>query len=85
MVKADGKSISFAESMTLTYTHEGTESNSGKNYNGVTTMLTYDGPGQLWGLPQLCMEKATQKVVFIFTYFINSIITYSINIFSLEI
>jgi hypothetical protein len=66
LVKDDGKSISFAERMTLTYTHEGTESNSGKNYDGVTTMLTYDGPGQLYGLPQLCLDKDTQKVVFKF-------------------
>ena len=71
--------------MTLTYTHEGTESNSGKNYDGVTTMLTYDGPGQLYGLPQLCLDRDTQKVVIKFTFLINSIIVYNINLFFLEI
>merc|ERR1712070_222199 len=55
----DGEPIFFGTPKQLLYTHSGTESNSGRNYDGSTSFLVYDGPGQLYGFPQFCLNPIT--------------------------
>merc|ERR1711871_271140 len=50
-----GGPLFFSNPLSLQYVHSGTVSNSGKSYDGATSMLTYRGPGQLTGLPLLCI------------------------------
>lgn len=54
-----GNSMHFSQSLSLLYTHSGTTSNSGDNYDGSTSLLTYRGPGQLRGLPVFCIDPDT--------------------------
>ena len=45
-----------SSSIYLEYTHVGAESNSGDNYDSVTFLLEYRGPGELYGLPSFCID-----------------------------
>jgi hypothetical protein len=56
LVDAAGKPVEFAQPQLLRYQHSGTDSNSGKSYDGATMLLKYDGPGQLTGLPLICFD-----------------------------
>ena len=61
LLKSDESAVLFSEALSLLYTHEGHTSNSGADYDGVLTMLAYYSPGDLEGLPQFCMDAATQQ------------------------
>lgn len=54
-----GQNVPFAFPKTLIYTHEGDTSNSGNDYAGSTSLLSYYGPRQLYGLPQFCLNAQT--------------------------
>lgn len=56
---SDGNPTFFSSALNMLYVHEGTASNSGKDYNGATSLLSYRGPGQLTGLPQFCIDSNT--------------------------
>ena len=55
----DGQPLNFATEKVLMYTHTGDTSNSGKNYDGSSQILTFAGPRQLYGLPQFCLDAKT--------------------------
>ena len=55
----DGQPLNFATEKVLMYTHTGDTSNSGKNYDGSTQILTFAGPRQLYGLPEFCLDAKT--------------------------
>ena len=59
LTASDGKSVHFQSSLNLIYTHSGTASNSGKNYDGSKSLLSYEGPGRLSGLPTFCLDEKT--------------------------
>ena len=52
-----GTSVKFDQPISVSYTHSGTESNSGKNYHGTKILLSYEN--ELRGFPQLCLDKTT--------------------------
>ena len=56
---SDGKTVSFQSALNLIYTHSGTASNSGKSYDGAKSLLSYEGPGRLTGLPTFCLNPNT--------------------------
>jgi hypothetical protein len=60
LLKADQSAVMFSEPLALLYQHEGHTSNSGTDYDGVSTVLSYYSVGDLQGLPQFCMNPATQ-------------------------
>jgi len=49
--------INFNKPAILEYTHHGTTSNSGKNYDGKKVLFQYQGPGNLRGFPQFCIDS----------------------------
>jgi hypothetical protein len=61
LLKSDDSAIIFSEPIPLLYQHEGHTSNSGHDYDKVLTMLAYNSPGDLHGLPQFCMDATTQR------------------------
>lgn len=62
LVDSSGDSVNFQSSLNLLYTHTGTTSNSGKSYDGSTSLLSYNGPGQLTGLPIFCLNQVNGTV-----------------------
>ena len=65
-MKSDKSIVMFGDEMTLTYTHHGKESNSGKNFDMIQTVLSYDGHN-INGLPQFCIDPSTYLVIKIST------------------
>jgi len=63
LVDDAGKAVKFDQPIPVKYTHSGTKSNSGNNYNEATMILTYEGEGNLYGLPEFCMDQHTGKTV----------------------
>ena len=63
MVDIDDTSASFDPPMIVKYTHEGTSSNSGKNYDNASFYLEYGGFGDLWGVPSYCVSSTTGEKV----------------------
>jgi len=59
LMDSAGNPTNFNAPLTLIYKHSGTTSNSGSSYDGAAMLLTYDGPSQLTGIPQLCLDPAT--------------------------
>jgi len=59
LVDESGESIYFGTTMMLLYTHPDTGSNSGRDYEGSTSFLMYEGPGMLFGFPQFCLNPTT--------------------------
>jgi hypothetical protein len=59
LVDSDNSSVSFDPPMIVKYTHSGTSSNSGKNYDNASFYLEYGGFGDLWGVPSYCVSTAT--------------------------
>merc|ERR1719473_159243 len=59
LTASDGKSVNFQSSLNLIYTHSGTTSNSGKSYDGSKSLLSYEGPGHMTGLPTFCLDERT--------------------------
>ena len=59
----DNTSVSFDPPMIVKYTHSGTSSNSGKNYNDSSFYLEYGGFGDLWGVPSYCVSTSTGEKV----------------------
>ena len=56
---SDGAAVFFSNPLSLLYVNSGTDSNSGRSYDGGTSVLTYRGPGQLSGLPKFCIDSGT--------------------------
>jgi hypothetical protein len=56
LVAGDSSSVKFDPPMVVKYTHSGTKSNSGKNYDNATFYLEYGGHGDLWGVPSFCVD-----------------------------
>ncbi len=56
LVDSDNTSVTFDPPMIVKYTHSGTSSNSGKNYNDSSFYLEYGGFGDLWGIPSYCVS-----------------------------
>jgi len=66
----EGKNpLVFSSPISVIYEHNGVDSNDGKNYNGLKNMLSYSGPGSLWGLPQVCFDKSTMKMKYTCNWF----------------
>jgi hypothetical protein len=59
LVDSDNTSVSFDPPMIVKYTHSGTSSNSGKNYDNASLYLEYGGFGDLWGVPSYCVSTTT--------------------------
>jgi hypothetical protein len=59
LIDSNSKPIAFDSPKYLLYTHSGTTSNSGRNYNGAKFLLEYRGEGELEGIPQMCLNKVT--------------------------
>ena len=59
LVDSDNTSVTFDPPMIVKYTHSGTSSNSGKNYDDASFYLEYGGFGDLWGVPSYCVSTAT--------------------------
>merc|ERR1719473_1288310 len=59
LTASDGKTVSFQSALNLIYTHSGTMSNSGKSYDNAKSLLSYEGPGRLTGLPTFCLNPNT--------------------------
>ena len=59
LVDSDNTSVTFDPPMIVKYTHSGTSSNSGKNYNDSSFYLEYGGFGDLWGVPSYCVSTTT--------------------------
>lgn len=57
LIDENDKSVKFDQPMSVSYTHTGTESNSGKNYQGSLILLSYEN--ELRGFPQFCLDKST--------------------------
>lgn len=55
LVDSNNTSVSFDPPMIVKYTHSGTSSNSGKNYDNASFYLEYGGFGDLWGVPSYCV------------------------------
>lgn len=55
LVGSDNVAVKFDQPESVSYTHSGTESNSGVNYDGSKILLTYDG--ELRGFPTYCMDS----------------------------
>ena len=66
MVKGDGSTLKFSDPIDLVYTHQGdaSTSNDGADYAGTKTVLHYEGPGALTGLPVYCLDPDTKEVCF---------------------
>ena len=62
LVDTAGKPVEFDQPQLVRYQHSGTDSNSGKSYDGTTMLLRYDGPGQLSGLPLICFDESMEEV-----------------------
>lgn len=56
MLQENGAPVVFDQPLPLLYTHSGSTSNSGKDYDGVKMLLMYNGPGDLQGFPQVCLD-----------------------------
>jgi len=63
LVDSDNTSVTFDPPMIVKYTHSGTSSNSGKNYNDSSFYLEYGGFGDLWGIPSYCVSTSTGEKV----------------------
>lgn len=57
LVDDNNVAVKFDQPESVSYTHSGTESNSGVNYDGSKILLTYDG--ELHGFPTYCMDQST--------------------------
>jgi hypothetical protein len=57
LVDGSGTPVKFDPPMVVNYTHSGTTSNSGKNFDGGKFYLEYGGFGDLWGIPYFCTDK----------------------------
>jgi len=57
LVDSANHSINFDQEMLLLYRHQGSSSNSGRNYDGVNMLLNYDGG--IKGLPTMCVDPKT--------------------------
>ncbi len=49
--------VKFDQPISVSYTHSGTESNSGKNYKGARILMSYEN--ELRGFPEFCIDKET--------------------------
>jgi hypothetical protein len=58
LIKSDGSNVDFMAPIAMTYTHSGTESNSGRNYDNTQFLLSYDGY-KVSGLPIMCIDQKT--------------------------
>ena len=56
LVDGSGNPVKFDPPMMVEYTHSGTSSNTGKNYDGGKFYLEYGGFGNLWGIPYFCTD-----------------------------
>jgi hypothetical protein len=63
LVDSDNTSVTFDPPMIVKYTHSGTSSNSGKNYDNSSFYLEYGGFGDLWGVPSYCVSTVTGEKV----------------------
>ena len=59
LVANDGTVTSPSKPALITYTHTGTTSNSGKNYDGNKMLFSYQGSGDLQGFPSICVSADT--------------------------
>ena len=59
LVASDNSSVKFDPPMMVKYTHSGTKSNSGKNYDSASFYLEYGGLGDLHGIPSFCVNRIT--------------------------
>ncbi|HIB16095.1 MAG TPA: hypothetical protein EYO28_05245 [Candidatus Lambdaproteobacteria bacterium] len=59
LVASDNSSVKFDPPMMVKYTHSGTTSNSGKNYDNASFYLEYGGLGDLHGIPSFCVNRIT--------------------------
>tara|TARA_Y100000780_G_scaffold51696_1_gene43734 strand:- start:69 stop:800 length:732 start_codon:yes stop_codon:yes gene_type:complete len=59
LVASDNSSVKFDPPMMVKYTHSGTKSNSGKNYDSASFYLEYGGLGDLHGVPSFCVNRIT--------------------------
>ena len=57
LVDNNNVAVKFDQPESVSYTHSGSVSNSGINYDGSMILLTYDG--ELQGFPSFCMDKST--------------------------
>jgi hypothetical protein len=57
LLDSSNTAINFNKPAILEYTHRGTTSNSGKNYDGKKVLFQYQGPGNLRGFPQFCIDS----------------------------
>jgi len=57
LLDSSNNAINFNKPAILEYTHHGTTSNSGKNYDGKKILFQYQGPGNLQGFPQFCVDS----------------------------
>ena len=56
---SDNSIQKFDPPMSVKYTHSGTASNSGKNYDNASFYLEYGGIGDLYGIPSFCVNQKT--------------------------
>jgi len=56
---SDGSTVVVDAPKLFSYTHSGTESNSGKSYDGTTFILEYTGQGSeaIRGMPKYCLDS----------------------------
>jgi len=59
LVASDNSPVKFDPPMMVKYTHSGTTSNSGKNYDNASFYLEYGGFGELHGVPSFCVNRIT--------------------------
>ena len=55
----NGNALESSYGKTLLYSHSGETSNTGKNYDGSSMFITYNGPHEVEGLPQFCLSEST--------------------------
>ena len=61
LLESGGTPVKFDPPMLVKYTHPttSTTSNSGKSYAGASFYLEYGGFGDLWGIPEYCVNAQT--------------------------
>jgi len=57
LIAADLSTVKFQQPLAVKYTHTGSKSNSGKNYDGALILLSYEN--ELRGFPEFCLDRTT--------------------------
>lgn len=59
LIDSNNNAVVFGSPKMMHYTHSGTTSNSGKNFDNTQFLFEYHGNGELRGLPVMCIDKST--------------------------